>query len=86
MLDVYKEALELKKSSGRGGLPEDATKKSKGSAKTIFDLETKGQSDESGEQGSSKQGPKIGLESSVEQLKKAIQKVKEEKKGSKSDP
>jgi len=40
MLDVYKEALELKKSSGRGGLPEDATKKSKGSAKTIFDLDT----------------------------------------------
>ena len=73
MLDVYKEALELRKSQ-----PSKLESTiSKGTASTIFDLDASAQGSES----TSVRGPSLGLESSVEQLKKAIKKVKEEKKG-----
>ena len=73
MLDVQKEALESRKSQ-----PSKLESTiSKGTASTIFDLDASAQGSES----TSVRGPSLGLESSVEQLKKAIKKVKEEKKG-----
>jgi len=74
MLDVYKEALELQKSTKSFGASR-ATKSS--AAKTIFDLDEEQVTDAS-------EG-KIGLESSVEKLKQAIKKVKEEKRSA-DDP
>jgi len=74
MLDVYKEALELQKSTKSFGASR-ATKSS--AAKTIFDLDE--------EQATDASEGKIGLESSVEKLKQAIKKVKEEKRSA-DDP
>jgi len=59
MLDVYKEALELRKSQP---FKVESTS-SKATASTIFDLEASAQESEVG---ASKRGPSIGLESSVE--------------------